>query len=286
MQKTDIIISSASGYKWEQLECWAKSIKKSGFGGDAYLILYDDNSEITTRLKDHGIKVFKPTADHLGHDKPDVVVDRFYQKWVLINNIGYERIHRVISTDVHDVVFQSNPTIWLDDYLDDYKLFITSEGIAYKDEVWGRDNFKQCFGEEIWKDGIAEQTIFNCGVWGGIGEYAADMFLLIYLIGFGHPMHITGQRPGTRWTDQATLNLISHMSLLRDKIKLIRSEDGFAAQLGTFSDPKNNCLEFLNEPRPVFENGKVFTASGKQYVIVHQYNRVPGLREKLMKKYR
>ena len=31
----------------------------------------------------------------------------------------------------------------------------------------------------------------------------------------------------------------------------------------------------LLEPEPVFKDGKVYTNSGKEYCIVHQYNRVP-----------
>jgi len=286
MQKNDIIVSSASGYSFNQLECWAKSIRQSGFEGEAYLVLYDDDPAIASSMNELGINIFSPKANHLGNYAPDVVVDRFYQKWVLINDIGRRNINRVISTDVHDVVFQSNPTAWLDENLGSYKLFVTSEGIAYKDEPWGRENFKKCFGTEIWNSGIPDRSIFNCGVWGGVSEYVADMFLMIYLIGFGHPMHLIGQRPSARWTDQATLNLISHLSLFRSDVKFIKSEDGFAAQLGTILAPGTGFSEFLNEPRPVVRNGEVFTASGQKYVVVHQYNRVPELREQLMNRYK
>lgn len=277
MSKQDIIISSASGYSWDQLQYWAKSISKSGFEGETYLVLYDQDPEIIKNMENHGIQLFFPISNHLGGKELDVVTDRFYQKWVLINSIGHERIHRVISTDVQDVVFQTDPTAWLDEHLGDYQLFVTSEGIAYEHEGWGRKNFMNCFGEAIWNSGVAHRTILNCGVWGGSSRLAADLFLLIYLIGFGHPMHSIGQRPSARWTDQAALNLVSSMDLVKDKIRFIKSEEGFAAQLGTFLALDTSFGKYLNEPVPVVENGEVFTSSGSKFVVVHQYNRIPEL---------
>jgi hypothetical protein len=259
---------------------WANSLQASGFSGDAFVVLYGENPDVESRLIERNIGVYKPEKDHLGLGDINPLVHRFYHKWVILNDLGFDDLGWVISTDIRDVVFQSDPISWINENLGNEKFFITSEGMAYEDEFWNRDNFKACFGESIWSTGIASRTIYNCGVVGGAGSYAAEMFLMLYLLGYGHPGHRTGE-----WTDQAALNLVSRFKLFGEHIRFVSSEEGLAAQLGTFLDEALCYDRFLGEPKPVIQNGEVYTAGGVKFAMVHQYDRIPELVESYSRSY-
>jgi hypothetical protein len=66
------------------------------------------------------------------------------------------------------------------------------------------------------------------------------------------------------------------------------SEDGWACQLGTTADPTKISAFRPNllEPSPVLRDSAVTTSTGKEYYIVHQYDRVPQFRSVIEKKYR
>ena len=69
--------------------------------------------------------------------------------------------------------------------------------------------------------------------------------------------------------------------------KRVRSEDGWACQLGTTMDP-NKIDAFrphLLETEPKVRNGLVFTNKDIKYHIVHQYDRIPSLKKYIDEKY-
>ena len=65
------------------------------------------------------------------------------------------------------------------------------------------------------------------------------------------------------------------------------SESGWAAQLGTTVDPSKKAQfgPLLLEPPPVMINGEVATSKGNVFTIVHQYDRIPGWKERIEEKY-
>jgi hypothetical protein len=67
----------------------------------------------------------------------------------------------------------------------------------------------------------------------------------------------------------------------------LKSEDAWACQLGTTADPSKieQFKPFLEEPSPRMENGKVVTSVGKEFTIVHQYDRVPNWKLIIEKEY-
>ena len=87
--------------------------------------------------------------------------------------------------------------------------------------------------------------------------------------------------------DQSTFNfLISQHPYLKTS-KYTKSEDGWACQLGTTADPSKieQFRPFLLEPSPKMEGNKVLTSEGKEYIIVHQYDRVPEWKKVIEAKY-
>jgi hypothetical protein len=69
--------------------------------------------------------------------------------------------------------------------------------------------------------------------------------------------------------------------------KYTRSEERWAAQLGTTGDP-TKASQFdpvLLESKPKLKDGIVTTSTGKEFYIVHQYDRVPDIRKVIEEKF-
>ena len=214
-----------------------------------------------------------------------VCVHRFLHMWSFLNNLSEEvkkEYRYIISTDIGDVVFQSNPSTWLEDNLTgtNYEINAAAESIKYKDEIlWGAKNMENSFGSEVYEH-MKERLIYNAGTISGKFQTVLDMFIVIYNMcqGFKTPN-----------PDQAAYNLLLSLEPYKSITKFNMSETGWAAQLGTTMNPsalqifKNNIPEEL----PIIDKTTqlICTSTGKPFVIVHQYNRMPELIQMMYSKY-
>jgi hypothetical protein len=277
----DVIIGAITNYSIDQISPWVESINKCGFNGDRYMVCYNVSYETVDYLKKNGFKLklfqndtLKRVYTHPQQQNFHICVNRFYDMWNLLNDLdqSIKNDYRfIISTDVGDVIFQSNPSTWLENNLKNYKINAATESLKYKDEVlWGANNMKQSFGDEVYSM-VKERLIYNAGTISGRFQTILDMFLVIYNMCQGFK---------TRNPDQAAYNLLLSLEPYKSITKFNMSEDGWAAQLGTTMNPsalksfEGNIVEKL----PILENEMIVTNKKKKpFVIVHQYNRLPEL---------
>ena len=275
----DLIVGCATNYDWSKLKYWVNSINRSGFEGDKVLILMNCDKDTVQKVTDAGFSIIAFNEDGQGNltyqSQLMVHVERFIHIYKLLKDNLYRY---VITTDVRDVVFQKNPSVWLENNLtaNEYYVF-SSESMKYKDEPWGRENLTQCYGQGIYED-FKNNTIFNVGVLAGRGYAMRDLVLQLFLNCINRPIPIV---------DQAVFNvMISRHPYLNSTMYTV-SEDGWACQLGTTADPSKleSFKPFLLESLPKLEGDKVVTSTGIEYTIVHQYDRVPEWRKIIEAKY-
>ena len=277
----DCVIGCSTNYDWAKLKYWINSINESGFTGDKVMILMNCDKETVSKVSDAGFDIIGFGQDDKGNlvynSNMMVHVERFYHIYQHLKNKYYRY---VITTDVKDVIFQKNPSEWLEMHLpsgghDD--LVFSSESMKYKDEPWGDQNLRETFGTQIYED-FKNNTIFNVGVLAGRGYAMKDLCMNIFTSCLGRPIKIC---------DQSTFNfLISQHPYLKTSM-YAQSEDGWACQLGTTADPSKieQFRPFLLEPSPKMVGDKVATSTGIEYTIVHQYDRVPEWRKVIEEKY-
>ena len=275
----DLIVGCATNYDWSKLKYWVNSINRSGFEGDKVLILMNCDKDTVKKISDSGFSIIAFNQDSNGNlsynSSMMVHVERFFH----IYNILKDNLYRyIITTDVKDVIFQQNPSEWLENNLAHSEdLVFSSESIKYKDEPWGNQNLMETFGPQIYED-FKNNTIFNVGVLAGRGYAMKDLMMNIFASCIHRPIKIC---------DQSTFNfLISQHPYLKTSM-YTKSEDGWACQLGTTADPSKieQFRPFLLEPSPKMEGDKVLTSEGKEYIIVHQYDRVPEWKKVIEAKY-
>ena len=269
---TDLIIGCYTKYNWDQIKYWSNSIDKCGFKGDKAMIVFDSDMETAQKLIDKNFTLFAFSRDDatksLTYPGPySIVVQRFYHLWQYLSNLPKDKKYKnVITTDVKDVVFQSDPSAWISKNLGTKKILVSSESLQYKSEPWGNDNMANSF--PMLHQYMSDKTIWNCGVLAGDADIMKDLFLNIFLMSVNNRIH----NP-----DQAALNVLLSMEPYKKITKFVTSEEGWACQAGTTVDPLkiDDFRPHLLEPEPTW-NGKVAcTSKGKPFVVLHQYDRVP-----------
>jgi hypothetical protein len=275
----DLIIGCSTNYNWDKIKYWVNSINKSGFEGDKVLIFMSVDKDTLQKVNEAGFQaIVLSQPDEFGNFKYEsrlpVHVERFFH---IYNFLRENRYRYVITTDVKDVIFQKNPIEYIEENLGDKKLMFASESLLYKDEPWGNQNLLETFGSyfhSIFKNNL----IFNVGVLAGRGDDMRDLACMIFNMSINRPIPIV---------DQSTFNLMISMAPYLYTSLYLKSEDAWACQLGTTADPSKieQFKPFLEEPSPRFENGKVVTSVGKEFTIVHQYDRVPDWKLIIEKEY-
>jgi hypothetical protein len=184
----------------------------------------------------------------------------------------------VITTDVKDVIFQHNPSEAIDQELGARQLYLfASESMYYKDEPWGNQNLIETFGP-FFHNIFKENEIYNVGVLAGRGHAMQDLAAMIFAMSVNRPIPIV---------DQSTFNFMISQEPYLSTARYCKSEDGWACQLGTTADPSKiqQFKPLLLEASPKMIAGNVTTSKGKDFTIVHQYDRIPEWRKIIEEKY-
>ena len=277
----DLIIGCATNYNWSQLKYWVNSINQSGFTGEKVLVLMNCDKDTCLKVTEAGFKIIGFEQDEEGNlthsPKFMVHVERFLHihNYLRLNS---EKFRYVITTDVKDVVFQKNPSDWIEQSIGDKNLIFSSESILYKDEPWGNQNLMETYGPFI-HDMFKHNEIFNVGVLAGHSNAIRDLCLNIFVSSAHAPIAIC---------DQSTFNFMISQKPYTETSLYARSEYGWASQLGTTADPSKieQFAPFLLEPSPTMnENGEVVTSTGKVFTIAHQYDRIDSWKQIIEKKY-
>jgi hypothetical protein len=287
----DLIIGVSDGYAWDKLKYWVNSINRSGFAGARVLIALNCGKETIRRLNDEGVQVVSPETDADGnavyHSPIPVHVERFFHLAHVLGELGRDQRPRyVITTDVRDVVFQSNPSEWLDRRAAGAgrdaglpALIVGSEGLKYKDEPWGDKNLFQTFGPYVYET-YKDHTIYNVGTIAGTHEAVKDLAMMIFQMSINRPIPIV---------DQAVFNFLLQQSPYRTTTLFADPDaSAFACQAGTLMDPAKMAAfrPKLLCPEPLFdaEENCVLTSRGEKYCIFHQWDRTR-FKDEIMAKY-
>jgi hypothetical protein len=184
----------------------------------------------------------------------------------------------VVTTDVRDVIFQSNPIDFIKTKFYNIGLIAASEAIKIKDEKWNRENIIKNFGQYFYND-VSEREVLNVGLIAGKAELVKDLCFTLFQMSSNRPDWVA---------DQAAYNMILSFEPWKSKCAILRLRDAWAlnAHVPNTPDQMEEFGPYLLENRPYMdENGKVVNSEGKPFVIVHQYDRIPEWMEYFSKKY-
>ena len=270
----NLIIGGFTNYDYNQLKPWVESICEVSPENTHKVVVVGDNvpDETIGKLINKNFEIVRFESKQ---DIPIHVMRFLYIYEYLKKN--WKDYNYVVTTDIKDVYFQSDPFAWIKENLGDNKLIAGSEGMLYKDEPWGNENLMQAYGPYV-HNLFKENEIYNVGTIAGNSEYVKDLMFNIFINAINRPIAIC---------DQAVYNILIQTQPYKDVTLFLKQSSGWAMQAGTTVDPSkiNSFRPFLTEKEPLFENGIVKTCDGKPFVIVHQYDRVPEWKKFVQEKY-
>jgi hypothetical protein len=249
----DLVISAIANYLPEKIKIYIESLNDCGYDGDKVMICYNIPNETIEYLSSFGWECYG--AELQGHPHMRRLIDM----WWFLQNDEREWNH-IITTDVRDIVWQTNPSDWLR-LTNKNKIICASECVTYENEPWGHKNIHEGYGPMFW-DWIKENTIGNVGVIAGKSKLIKELLMLNWLVSqSGDVRH---------FTDQSSFNFIIHNELIKDKVDI---NSDFALQVGTTK------IDFKIE-NDLIMNGDV------PFVLVHQYDRNSELNTLITNKYK
>ena len=272
----NLIIGAATGYNYNQLKPWVESINKvCDEYTDKVLLVGNMSEETRTKLVEQNFLLIEmPNLPGV-----PIHVARFLAIYDYLKD-SHKQYKYVVTTDVKDVYFQTNPFNWMDKIFfpgSMCRLVVGSESVLYKDEPWGNENLMQTYGPYIYNN-FKDNKIYNVGVIGGYSEYVKDLVFNIFSNATNRPIPIV---------DQAVFNVLIQTKPYKDVIYFAEQSDGWACQAGTTVDPSKieQFRPFLTEAEPSFKEGIVWTSKETPFCIVHQYDRVPEWKKFIQEKY-
>jgi hypothetical protein len=275
MAQKDLIIGAFNNYTdYDVLKPWVQSIKDTGFKGDTVLFAIGTTPELVNKLVEEGVIVISIPKN----DRMMIHMQRFIHIYDFLKQKDYRY---VVSTDVRDVVFQSNPFDYLEDKFNlmyAKGILASSEVIKIQDEEWNRDNILKNFGEYFYNE-VKENEVCNVGILAGRSEAIKELCFYLYQFSLNRPDWVC---------DQAAYNVLLGTRLWSSHTHETKLKDAWAVNAHVTNKPDlvEKLKPYLLEEAPTMnEDGLIVNSSGKPFVIVHQYDRVPEWMEYFSKKY-
>lgn len=288
----DLIIGGSNGYDWNTLKYWVCSIKETGFKGDIVLVATNITKDTITKLQEYGVRVaaYGASTDNGFAALPSKLaphVERFLYIWSFLNQ-NRDRYRFVVITDTRDVIFQRDPTLFLEKSLVTKSLVCSAEGMLYKDEPWGSRNLLETFGPFFYEH-YKEWPIYNVGTIAGYAEEMEDFLNVLFQLSSTRPIPIV---------DQAVFNYLINMHPYKDDCLKTSGNSEWASQLactrkaieagsgdiGAAGDLEKYDRVFQGV-QPEIVGPEVWVPKGPKYIIVHQWDRIPSLKAEIEKKY-
>ncbi len=262
-----VIVGCIANYKVSDIKPYVNSIIASGFTGTKIMIVYNVPQETIQFLTERGWDVYESSTQH------HVILQRFAD----ISQLAYDiDADVIISTDVKDVIFQTDPSEWLKHNMK-RPIIATSECILFKNEEWAVGNAGTSFPSEWgW---LQNEESYCAGIIIGQREYIRDLFKDIYR------WSLTGSNP-TQLADQAAFNILIRLKQFENIVQLVQQEEGLAVHMGVPWIKRHSHADKLTSSVPkVLDKGLIVNNSNIPFCIVHQYDRDVNLKHEIIKKY-
>jgi len=258
----DLIIGAIANYTPDKIKHYVNSINQCGFTGDKIMICYNVPNETIDYLFQNNWLV--AVSELNGHPHMNRLIDIHS----LLNTLD-TKYRFVITTDVRDVVFQTNPSEYLEKNLKK-RILASTENVLYRNEAWGKKNILEGYNELLWNRYEREHSC-NVGVLAGYHSDMIELLLLNYLVSqAGNTQH---------FTDQSSFNFVIHNELVRDKIQIEGLDTNWALQIGTLDNPN-----LIGEYTTTIKDELVCNRD-TPFVIVHQYDRHPEIKKVIYERY-
>lgn len=257
---TDLVIGAVNNYGPKEVAPWLNSLERSGYTGRKALVVYKAKDGLIPWLKSRGVEI--AMAEPIEHDR-QVYAHRYLAYCQAARDLGLNECRNVIHTDVRDVVFQHDPSQGLHAW---HRIVAATENVAHRDNAFARDVMRDGFGKVAY-EAVANKPVYCSGVIAGPWELLSGLFLQMYLMTKGSRI-LNG--------DQGAFNIIAHAK--GSSVDAPSLREGWTVNCAVAFDHEKSKARI--EDVPLRFDGKMVTPDGgPPFCIVHQYDRVPKLKQ-------
>jgi hypothetical protein len=264
----DLVVGLATGYTWPQIEPWLISLERTGYTGIRTVVLDDsspDLEKLEEKLRSRGCTVRQVGSWYIpfvGQLKAPHT-----EKFRIVAEILDEQEFRfVVLTDLRDLIFQTDPILWLQNNLaDDKGIAVATESVRHGDSDWLMDNMFRSFGREA-EQRMKNEEVYNSGVVAGRASVIKDFFRAIYNKCLISPHGLP---------DQAAMNLLLRQEPWHSQTQFNSVASGMVlnARSGSLNSQR------MEKEIPVWTDEGV-SINGKLFCMVHQYPHYCGCLER------
>ena len=258
--KKNLILGTIVNYDWKVVEPFFKSFKAVGFKNCDFVIFISRLSENTTnKIESYGV-IIKYIPKEYENLIPNKIRYKLYLDFL---NENKDKYNLVLHVDTRDSIFQQD----FFQYYDSKKSFL---GIALEEglmnERYNKEWFIYAFGEDLYKKVENERIICSGTIWGTV-----DIFLQLTAQMWEK---VKSGCYNLKWHDQTMFNYIIYVEKMFDDC-LIKNENKDGNIL-TLALGRNISLD---------SEGNILNKKGEIAALVHQYDRLKYIRQKVRKKF-
>lgn len=262
--KKNALLSIIVRYSWEKIFPFIKSVIQANFYNvDIIMFVNEISKSVINNLKSFGIIVYK--IKQKLKNPHDIYIERWkiYLDF-LKNNIN--KYNLVLSVDIKDTIFQNELFSLYEKY--EELLGFSYEDLTIDNSIY-RNSIIELFGINTLNK-IKNKRIINAGtVWGTINAFIQFSHIL-----YNKLLELSEKSPKSN--DQSAVNyLIYHENILNNCTKIISDEYGPVMTLG-LTLRKNIRLDKSNN---------IINYNGYIASIIHQYDRHPDIKKKIIEKF-
>ena len=266
----DLTITVCANYGWENLREYAISLVRSGFRGTKLLCTRNLSEKAAYYFTRLGFTIV---------DFPYVPGGFFISRYYPASEYIKARLHNlryVIWTDCRDVVFQSDPSVWLERNLSPSRLLGCSLGLKIKDDGLENHWVSLCTPPEDFQ-WVREEDSLCVGTVAGDAQAMLAILSRIYEKGVA----LNKLRPDFQaGMDEGLFQYLMRSPEFKNIMRVSKPEEGFSAQCGYLLLPNFVRPWYMGSDGLVRLNG-----GSEPFSIVHQYDREANWRDLVCSRY-
>jgi hypothetical protein len=272
----DAVIGVAKGYDWPELRNYAVSLSRCGFEGEKLMFVDGLTEEATKNLIRLGFTLVPyENPAHIRDKKcgsqEDAVAWGVFGRWRFKPVIEYlalriEGFRYIVWCDVRDVMFQTDPAVWMAEHMAPAKLIGAAEGYLIKDQPHNAF-WAQCTAPHDYTWLQNEEVICS-------GTFAGEAQTMLKV--FEHMFWLHENIEDPRAFDQGLWNFTARSSPFKEVFRIPKLSEGFCAT-GWPGKETAPGMTYRTDKSPVYLSDLTVAApdTGLPYSIVHQYDRNP-----------
>jgi len=244
MEKTqDVVLGVLSGlgyvFKYPGLEAYLESISRCGYTGRKVMLVWNINPAARQALLKYGFEL----VDINPWPTEPFFHARMRLAWEYLKN-HYKEFRFVFWFDIKDFVFQTNPSVWMEENIGDAELIGSTECVTIEQEETNQIWARSILGEEKYQE-IKDEEVVNGGTWAGTVEAMTEVFSEVNK---GCSTYSGPYPPCQIW-----INYVLRQKPFKSVLRIPRWSESFAACLHPvwWVGAREKCRPYLRDNAPV-----------------------------------